>query len=147
MTETFDTDSAYDSSTNYRFTPQTAGKYVVWLWTRHNPSSSNNISSSQTHINKNGSYAAQFYQDHGTNANVLSVGGNTRILDFNGSSDYVELYCIIKDTSGTPHLDQGSYTYFGAYKLIGSLIMASLYTKVKLYLEQTLKLGIIRKYL
>ena len=116
-TETFDTDSAYDSSTNYRFTPQTAGKYVVYLWTRHNPSSSNNISSSQTHIKKNGSYAAQFYQDHGTNANVLSVGGS-RIIDFNGSSDYVEAY-VYQDTSGTPQIDQGSYTYFGAYKLIG----------------------------
>ena len=28
-TEVFDTDSAYDHSTNYRFTPQTAGKYSV----------------------------------------------------------------------------------------------------------------------
>ena len=35
-TELFDTDSAYDNSTNYRFTPQVAGKYLVYgavsLW-------------------------------------------------------------------------------------------------------------------
>ena len=28
--EVFDTDSAYDNSTNYRFTPQVAGKYFVY---------------------------------------------------------------------------------------------------------------------
>ena len=29
-TEVFDTDNAYDNSSNYRFTPQTAGKYFVY---------------------------------------------------------------------------------------------------------------------
>ena len=29
-TEVFDTDSAYDNSSNYRFTPQSAGKYVIF---------------------------------------------------------------------------------------------------------------------
>jgi len=29
-TEIFDTDSAYDATTNYRFTPQVAGKYFVY---------------------------------------------------------------------------------------------------------------------
>ena len=28
-TESFDTDNAYDNSTNYRFTPQVAGKYYI----------------------------------------------------------------------------------------------------------------------
>ena len=28
--EMFDTDSAYDNSTNYRFTPQVAGKYLIY---------------------------------------------------------------------------------------------------------------------
>ena len=42
-TESFDTDSAYDASTNFRFTPQVAGKYFVYAGILHNPSSSNNI--------------------------------------------------------------------------------------------------------
>ena len=29
-TEVYDTDGCYDNSTNYRFTPTTAGKYVVY---------------------------------------------------------------------------------------------------------------------
>jgi len=29
-TEVFDTDNCYDNSTNYRFTPTTAGKYFVY---------------------------------------------------------------------------------------------------------------------
>ena len=29
-TEDFDTDSCYDNSSNYRFTPTTAGKYYVY---------------------------------------------------------------------------------------------------------------------
>nr|BAR37165.1 complement C1q protein [uncultured Mediterranean phage uvMED] len=116
-TETFDTDSAYDNSSNYRFTPQTAGKYVVYLWTRHNPSSTNNISNAYTYIKKNGSYAASFYQDHHNDANVLSVGGS-RVIELNGSSDYVEAF-VFQTTSATPQIDQGTYTFFGAYKLIG----------------------------
>jgi len=30
-TEVYDTDSAYDHSSNYRFTPQVAGKYYVYV--------------------------------------------------------------------------------------------------------------------
>ena len=30
-TEAFDTNSEYDNSSNYRFTPQTAGKYFVYV--------------------------------------------------------------------------------------------------------------------
>ena len=115
-TETFDTDSAYDHSTNYRFTPQTAGKYLVYLWTRHNPSGTNNISNAYTHIKKNGSYAASFYTDNYDDSNVSSVGGS-RVIEFNGSSDYVEAF-IFQTTSSTPQIDQGAYTFFGAYKLI-----------------------------
>tara|TARA_R100001480_G_scaffold45129_1_gene58355 strand:+ start:152 stop:757 length:606 start_codon:yes stop_codon:yes gene_type:complete len=116
-TETFDTDGAYDHSTNYRFTPQTAGKYHIYLWLRHNPSSTNNIVKGYTYIKKNGSYAASFYMDTQNQANVMSVGGS-RVIEFNGSSDYVEAF-VHQETGGTPQIDQGTYTFFGGYKLIG----------------------------
>jgi len=86
--EEFDTDSCFDSSTNYRFTPTVAGYYVI--------TGNVNLGTAgggvgKAIIYKNGTYykfggSAPFNSGTDTNAHVSAV------LYLNGSTDYVELY-------------------------------------------------------
>ena len=121
-TESFDTDSAYDTS-NYRFTPQTAGKYYVYAAINHNPSSSTNVQQAGILIRKNGSGITENFFSCGTNQidSVVVVG--SIIVDLNGSSDYVDVAGSQAISSGTNRFtgdSTQSRTYFGAYKIIGA---------------------------
>ena len=42
-TKLFDTDSAYDNSTNYRFTPGVAGKYFIYSSIQNETGANNNL--------------------------------------------------------------------------------------------------------
>jgi hypothetical protein len=84
--ETFDTDSCYDSTTNYRFTPTKAGYYQFNSTLFHINGGVMNIA-----IYKNGTFAS--------NGNTVdnSSGGNgapvvSDIIYLNGSTDYAEIY-------------------------------------------------------
>lgn len=82
--ETFDTNSAYDSTTNYRFTPATAGYYSV---------------TGRLYLDNgsNGSYIA-FYKNgsqiSASNSYNSQLGpqSHTDLIYMNGSTDYLELY-------------------------------------------------------
>jgi hypothetical protein len=106
-TEEWDTDSAYDTST-YRFTPQVAGKYYIYA-------SCNNGTSLTAHyvaIYKNGGESA-LTQDNGS---VGSIPNVTRIVELNGSTDYVEAYAFFQGTaSASMHQFR---TFFGGFKII-----------------------------
>ena len=54
-TEQFDTAGAYDNSSNYRFTPQTAGKYYVYCKVELYGGSTNSLEACFVQIKKNGS--------------------------------------------------------------------------------------------
>tara|TARA_Y100001937_G_scaffold37601_1_gene53650 strand:- start:143 stop:712 length:570 start_codon:yes stop_codon:yes gene_type:complete len=118
--ERFDTDNNYDNSSNYRFTPTTAGKYYVYSIVRGGPSSG--LSACEKfflYIYKNGSLYGpgvniDYRSNNGTSASLLIAS----TIDFNGSSDYVEIYANIDVSSGTPTI-YANRTIFGAYKLIG----------------------------
>ena len=120
-TESFDTDSAYDNSSNYRFTPQVAGKYFVYAGILHNPSSSNNIQQASIFIRKNGSEITENFFASSTNpADSLAVVSEITVT-LNGSSDYVDVVGQQAVSSGTNRFSGDSTksrTYFGAYKII-----------------------------
>ena len=102
QTEEFDTNSYFDNTTNYRFTPQIAGYYQV--------SGSIRVSSARTQIQvsiyKNG---AQF-KDLGTDVSANSAQCNgSALIYFNGSTDYVELYCWIGATQNLTNQVYGTY--------------------------------------
>jgi len=84
--ETFDTDNAFDSTTNYRFTPLKAGKYLIQI---------NAIiaGTGVVQIYKNGSNYCQF--------SVTSNGyfAGSALIEMNGSSDYIEYYVNTNGTS------------------------------------------------
>lgn len=106
-TEEFDTNSNYDPTTNYRFTPTVAGYYQI------NAGINTATASTQSNISiyKNGtSYKSG--QQIGTYAgSVISS-----IVYFNGSTDYVELYGILVGV--TPSFAGGISSTF----LNGSLV-------------------------
>jgi len=121
-TEVFDTDSAYDNSSNYRFTPQTAGKYFVYAKGTADPSSYKNGRTAILKIYKNGSAIAHTQYDIMTHGNssgdgFTSVTPSARaVVDMNGSSDYLEAYFLL-NTWNDSGAQVGS-KQFGAYKII-----------------------------
>ena len=106
--EFVDSANAFDSSTNYRFTPQTAGHYFVLLNLVVGTTADNSIDSVTAAIYKNGSEITGASARHdmdtaGFNFNATVNAGT--IVQLNGSSDYIEAYGNIDVTSGTPRFE------------------------------------------
>ena len=119
--EVFDSDNNYDNSTNYRFTPTTAGKYYCYAIIDSSWTGSVGGHQNETHFRKNGSNISSTnknanFSDFYNGANLdmitsLYLGG---VIDFNGSSDYLEIFHY--SNASTPSVSGA----FGAYKLIGA---------------------------
>jgi len=116
--EIFDTDNCYDNSTNYRFTPTTAGKYFVFANIAIDADSA--YSRQQIKIFKNGSQITKVqlrfvnneFQNSDTNTSTINY-----VVDMNGSSDYLEIYGAIDQDGATENsLTNGGV--FGAYRII-----------------------------
>ena len=103
--KTFDTNSNFDSTTNYRFTPTVAGYYQV------NGVVCFTTGAGQAVIFKNGATYAT-----GTEVTYnASIGGHIPIADIvylNGSTDYIELYVYL--TTGTTISSGETNTAFSA---------------------------------
>ena len=111
-TEEFDTNSNFDITTNYRFTPTVAGYYQI--------SGSVGLNGTNTRILcaifKNGS---EYFRgvDASVNVSQSVVSG---LVYFNGSTDYIELY-VFATFAGTSDITSGQkYTY-----LTGSLVRSA----------------------
>ena len=118
-TEIYDTDSMYDASTNYRFTPTTAGKYYVYGLCSMYSETDYKLNVANLAIYKNGSIYKTTNDtfDPSYEAQELSPFIAT-VIDFNGSSDYVELFARSNVTSGTSTIDIDSLSgVFGAYRI------------------------------
>jgi hypothetical protein len=115
--ETFDTANCFDSTTNYRFTPNVAGYYQV----------NGNIG-----VSSSGGSLTQVYSAIYKNGSLYSIGNTigfspassigwyasiNDFVYFNGSTDYIELYGYAFGTgtlsyAGDPN---GGATYFSAF--------------------------------
>jgi len=117
-TETYDTDSCFDTST-YRFTPTKAGKYFVYgnaEWY----STGNTFNFGATRIYKNGSILFSL-GNNGNASGGAQVGKEpSGVVIMNGSTDYLELY-VYQDTSDSSSITMnggdGLNNYFGAYRI------------------------------
>lgn len=109
-TKTFDTANAFDATTNYRFTPQVAGYYLITGVVAYN-STGSNPTTTTTQIYKNGSPVKSA---SGNNSGASYMGVATGVIYLNGSTDYVELYGQATGGSGTLYaqVNGTSYTYF-----------------------------------
>jgi hypothetical protein len=108
QSETFDTANNFDSTTNYRWTPTTAGYYSI--------SASVNIARTNT----NGFGYCRIYKN-GANTganNFAAMGAESQtivslsdVVYMNGSSDYLEVYVWISGSGATTYSGTSS-TYF-----------------------------------
>ena len=108
-TEVFDTASAFDSTTNYRFQPLVAGYYQVNGMVYG--SASTTLQALYCQINKTGTlyqYSSIFQVPAGVGSSPLASAIST-IIYLNGSTDYIELFgtisgsgtCTFTTTTGT----------------------------------------------
>jgi len=120
-TEIFDSDGAYDHSTNYRFTPGVAGKYYVYgsILGQTDASKLKNI---VVIIYKNGSvYRTSNHDPRDNFGNEASVMVSA-IIDMD-ADDYVELYGQCNADNDTNTVFAVTHTrpcYFGAFKVLGA---------------------------
>jgi len=114
----FDTDGKYDASTNYRFTPTVSGKYFVYLLISVNANANSELQNMYTMLRKNGVEYKVAHMNFSANNARFAVATLNAIVTLD-SDDYIEAYVQGADSSGSPLVQSGVYSTFGAYKLIG----------------------------
>ena len=85
--EEWDSDGCFDSTTNFRFTPNVAGYYMIGG--HFQPNASYTVGT--TTLYKNGNLYRVLHWNQQSETTPAPVGGTT-LVHMNGSSDYVELY-------------------------------------------------------
>jgi hypothetical protein len=101
-TEIFDTNSNYDSVTNYRFTPTVAGYYQIIGGVAD--VSGGTSGGLKAYLYKNGALYT-YTNIPMTNTGVISQCST--IMYFNGSTDYVELWCA-QNSGGSLNIGGGA---------------------------------------
>ena len=121
-TEVFDSDSKYDHSTNYRFTPTVAGTY--FLYTSVLALSKNNTELVDFILSIRKNNTAIYSVRHNPSANYANQFNiSIQVADVANTTDYYEVFAYINDASGNPEIDNdlgtgfGVSSFFGAYKL------------------------------
>ena len=108
--ESFDTDNTYDNSTNYRWTPGVAGKYVIGASAGVDTQSDHNHLSVE--IRKNGTAIAYVID-----ANQHLGVRNMTIIDDANTTDYYEVF--LRQDNGTENTTaSAAIMYFWGYKLV-----------------------------
>jgi hypothetical protein len=85
--EDFDTASAFDSTTNYRFTPQVAGYYQI----NANVNFANTATYVYIMLAKNGGIIKTLAYAASSSAFFTTLAGSC-VVQMNGSTDYLEIY-------------------------------------------------------
>lgn len=91
--ELFDTANCFDSTTNYRFTPNVAGYYQ---FNGRMTGGTSSITSTYVYIYKNGSAVAQSGISASVSSTIVQVSD---VIYMNGTTDYVELYAQVSATT------------------------------------------------
>ena len=113
--EKYDTDNAYDNSTNYRFTIPSAGKYFFYF----NVTFSNMVDDRCVgYFRKNGNSAALGRQESYSNRTGADVGLNGSYSDDFSANDYMEVYVDGGQSDYPARAETVGETFFGGFKLI-----------------------------
>lgn len=116
--EILDTNGCFDPTTNYRFTPNVAGYYMISFTHVYNGTNGRTYYFNPT-IYKNGSNAYGI-EDYAT----LNSGGRfstslSVIMAFNGSTDYTEFYAYAYDYTATTTIQLYASTIMIGYFIRG----------------------------
>ena len=120
--EEFDTDNAYDNSTNYRFTVPSgsAGKYYIYLITGLKSGASDNFQYGGSYLYKNGSAIRVNWIDTRTGTGRDYTLTMEATLDLS-VGDYLEAFGYLNQSSSTPLIMAARGTIklstFGAYRI------------------------------
>jgi len=111
--ESWDTDNCFDSGTNYRFTPTKSGYYTIGSVISFSGANATTIK--EVYLYKNGSRYAILFSSNGsgTPGAGATVGGQT-LMNFNGSTDYAEVYVYDSDGAARNVLNGSDLSYFTA---------------------------------
>jgi hypothetical protein len=113
-TEEFDTANAFDSTTNYRFTPQVAGYYQI---SGHIEVDGISVTRIFCAIYKNGNQYKKSNDGTMTAAYRATVSA---LVYLNGTTDYIELYGWANGTSPVFYNENGSSTYLTGVMVRGA---------------------------
>ena len=89
--ETWDTDSCFDSTTNYRFTANKAGYYQFNTTVAFDTTGA--VNRNELYFYKNGSINIRVNDDSAPSAYGTMSG--SAIINLNGTTDYVEVYVVL----------------------------------------------------
>jgi len=117
-TETFDTNSAYDNSTNYRFTVPSgqAGKYYIYASATLSANAQTEFNFGNIVIYKNGSEYRNLISDHRANPVYRPYLAVQAVMVL-AVADYIEIYGRV-NSGVTPKIQGTNANYFGGYKII-----------------------------
>tara|TARA_B100001142_G_scaffold17129_1_gene15896 strand:- start:4506 stop:5102 length:597 start_codon:yes stop_codon:yes gene_type:complete len=124
-TEVFDTDTAYDNSTNYRFTVPSGegGKYRAYAQiVFYSAANTNDVKTLQLALRKNGTTVA--IAEGNRNGYGISATENVECTLILSAGDYLEAWGYMDNNNGAQHprfAGEATWprSFFGAYKLIG----------------------------
>jgi len=110
----------FDSATNYRYTPQAAGIYLLYAAVSFEPATAN--TTCQVKLYKNGSAIAELAMIGTSGAQDNTYSGSFQV-DANGSTDYFEVFVVHNQGTAKPLYGDATaqrWTYFG-----GNLLAAA----------------------
>ena len=120
-TEKYDSDSTYDNSSNYRWTPGVAGKMCVYGNVGMYSGSAGDMV--RIMIYKNGAYYSANSRDY-AGYDLKTSGVNNvfiSLVDDCSASDYYEIYARSNNTGGgavtVDYNATSPYTFFGGYRI------------------------------
>ena len=120
--EVWDSDDCYDSTTNYRFTPTTAGKYFFYCQLALDQgASANQVTQAVVEIRKSGTTVSYDTHDNRSSSFGYSqILTSTCCVEMDGTSDYVEGWGYLDWASGAAVLaGSAAQCFFGGWRLIG----------------------------
>ena len=114
----FDTDTCYDNSTNYRFTPTVAGRYYLYSNVVFQLDDYQ-IYQAAIYFYKNGSNYCSFSTVDGAGSTYAVPISTSAIIDMNGTTDYIEVFGFIArhSSAGNRFATEFGGTYFGAFRI------------------------------
>ena len=120
-TVVFDTDSCWDTS-NYRFLPTTAGKYMINLQISCQINAGDQLNYMYAKLYKNGTDLYNSNLDFRSNPGGYNNSKTVSVVcEMNGTSDYIEGFVQCDDATGNPDAQGVSggkrYNWFTAYRL------------------------------
>jgi hypothetical protein len=113
--EEWDTDNAFDNTTNYRFQPKVAGYYQVSACV-----TGSGVTTGLTNVflYKNGSVSRTI--SNVSNAPAYPAVAGSALMYFNGTTDYAEVYVYQTTGAGNFMYNGAAYTFFQAHFVRGA---------------------------